>query len=133
RYDDLTGIFGLKNMSGVGISFGLDRIYLVLEELNLFPETASAQTKVLFINFGEAEAMYAMNAITQLRLQGISAELYPDAAKMGKQMSYADKRNIPFAVLAGESEIASNTYTLKNMKTGEQDAMDLPSLVKKVQ
>lgn len=132
RYDDLTGIFGLSNMSGVGISFGLDRIYLVLEELNLFPETASAQTKVLFINFGETEALYAMKAITQLRQQGISTELYPDTAKMGKQMSYADKRNIPFTVLAGDSEIASNTFTLKNMKSGEQVSVDLPNLIKKV-
>ncbi|MEZ4857209.1 MAG: histidine--tRNA ligase [Flavobacteriaceae bacterium] len=132
RYDDLTGIFGLKDMSGVGISFGLDRIYLVLEELNLFPETVSATTQVLFINFGEAEALYAMKAITKLRQQGISAELYPEAAKMGKQMGYADKRNIPFAVLAGESEMASNSFTLKNMKSGEQVSVDFTSLVKKV-
>ncbi len=131
RYDDLTGIFGLKNMSGVGISFGLDRIYLVLEELNLFPETASANTKVLFINFGEGEALYAMQAISKLRQQGISAELYPDAAKMGKQMGYADKRNIPFTVLAGASEMEASEFTLKNMKSGEQVSLDFEALVAK--
>lgn len=131
RYDDLTGIFGLKDMSGVGISFGLDRIYLVLEELGLFPDTASANTKVLFINFGETEALYAMKAITKLRQQGISAELYPDAAKMGKQMSYADKRNIPFTVLAGASEMEASHFTLKNMKSGEQVSLDFEALVAK--
>ena len=129
----ITGIFGLKNMSGVGISFGLDRIYLVLEELNLFPDTATANTKVLFINFGETEALYAMKAITKLRQQGISAELYPDAAKMGKQMSYADKRNIPFTVLAGASEMDASQYTLKNMKSGEQISLDYEGLVRKLQ
>ncbi|MAN59528.1 MAG: histidine--tRNA ligase [Flavobacteriaceae bacterium] len=128
RYDDLTGIFGLKNMSGVGISFGLDRIYLVLEELNLFPETVSPTTKVLFINFGTAEAAYAMRAITQLRREGITAELYPDAAKMGKQMGYADKRNIPFVVLAGGNEMEAGTFTLKHMKSGEQDTVSFEEL-----
>jgi len=132
RYDDLTGIFGLKNMSGVGISFGLDRIYLVLEELELFPETVSANTKVLFINFGEAESLYAMKAIKQLREQGIAAELYPDSVKMGKQMGYADKRSIPFTVLAGSSEIASDTFTLKNMKMGDQETVNLSQLTEKL-
>jgi histidyl-tRNA synthetase len=129
RYDDLTGIFGLKDMSGVGISFGLDRIYLVLEELGLFPETVSAKTKVLFINFGDAESLYAMKAITKLREQDITAELYPDNAKMAKQMGHADKREIPFVVLAGESEMSSEKFTLKNMKSGEQELVDLQSLV----
>lgn len=129
RYDDLTGIFGLKDMSGVGISFGLDRIYLVLEELNLFPDTVSASTKVLFVNFGTKEALYAMKAITALRTAGIAAELYPDATKMGKQMGYADKRNIPFTILAGESEMEAGTYTFKNMKTGEQRTVDLNELI----
>src|SRR5690606_35503245 len=105
RYDDLTGIFGLKNMSGVGISFGLERIYLVMEELELFPETSSETSSALFINFGEKEAMYAIKAITNLRSAGIRVDLYPDSAKMGKQMGYADNRNIPFTVLAGESEM----------------------------
>lgn len=133
RYDDLTGIFGLKGVSGVGISFGLDRIYLVLEELGLFPATVEENTQVLFINFGEKEALYAQKAITQLRNNNIPAELYPDTAKMGKQMTYADKRNIPFVVLAGESEINNAGYTLKNMKTGEQQEVSLNELIEKIQ
>tara|TARA_R100000935_G_scaffold42923_1_gene65319 strand:+ start:140984 stop:142639 length:1656 start_codon:yes stop_codon:yes gene_type:complete len=132
RYDDLTGIFGMKDMSGVGISFGLDRIYLVLEELNLFPETVTASTKVLFINFGEKEALYAMQAISKLRKAGVNAELYPDNAKMGKQMGYADKRDIPFVVLAGESEINEERYTLKNMKSGEQETVSADGLLLKL-
>ncbi len=128
RYDDLTSIFGLKDMSGMGISFGLDRIYLVLEELNLFPETISENSKALFLNFGEQESLYAMKAIKALRVNGVAAELYPDAAKMGKQMGYADKRDIPFTVLAGESEIEQQVFTLKNMKTGEQRSLDLTAL-----
>jgi len=130
RYDDLTGIFGMKDMSGVGISFGLDRIYLVIEALDLFPETVSATTKVLFINFGKAEALYAMKAIQKLRQAGISAELYPDEAKMGKQMGYADKRDIKFTILAGSKEISEEKFTLKNMKTGEQEGTDLAGLIK---
>lgn len=129
RYDDLTGIFGMKDMSGVGISFGLDRIYLVLEELSLFPETVSANTQVLFLNFGEAESLYAMKAITKLREQNITAELYPDAAKFKKQMSYADKRAIPFVVLAGETEMESSTFTLKNMKKGNQESVSFDVLM----
>ncbi|OAB78905.1 histidine--tRNA ligase [Cochleicola gelatinilyticus] len=128
RYDDLTGIFGLKNVSGVGISFGLDRIYLVLEELNLFPATVSANTKVLFINFGNKESLYAMKAISKLRGLDITAELYPDEAKMGKQMGYADKRDIPFTVLAGDEEVKANLYTLKNMKSGEQEKVTFDKL-----
>ena len=128
RYDDLTGIFGLKNMSGVGISFGLDRIYLVVEELNLFPETVTAASKALFINYGDAEAFYAMQAIKQLRAAGIKVELYPENVKVAKQFQHADKRNIPFAVIVGESEIASNSYSLKNLVTGEQVLVDLESL-----
>ena len=133
RYDDLTGIFGMKDVSGVGISFGLDRIYLVLEELKLFPETASANTKVLFINFGEKESLYALKAIKRLRAAGINAELYPDKAKMGKQMGYADKRDIKYSVLAGDNEIAAETFTLKNMKSGEQDVVDFKTLLSKLQ
>lgn len=130
RYDDLTGIFGLKNMSGMGISFGLDRIYLVMEELKLFPETVSENSQALFINFGEKEALYAMKAISNLRKTGIKAELYPDAAKMGKQMGYADKRNIPFTILAGDKEMEKQSYTLKNMKTGEQSLLKFSELEK---
>ena len=132
RYDDLTGIFGLKDMSGVGISFGLDRIYLVLEELGLFPNTILETTKILFVNFGEKESLYAMKAVTALREDGIPAELYPDPAKMKKQMGYADKRNIPYVILAGESEIQSNTYTLKDMRSGEQQTLDIDQLVQKL-
>ncbi|MFP9100221.1 histidine--tRNA ligase [Flavobacterium sp. RHBU_24] len=132
RYDDLTGIFGLKNVSGVGISFGLDRIYLVLEELGLFPDTVTEGTKALFINFGEAEAKYAFKAIAKLRAAGIRAELYPDTAKIGRQFQYADKRGIPFAVLTGDAEIAANQYTLKNLATGEQETVDIDALIKRI-
>jgi len=128
RYDDLTSIFGLKNMSGAGISFGLDRIYLVLEELNLFPQEIEETTKVLFINFGEEEAIYALKAISKLRTSSISSELYPDTAKMKKQMTYADRRNIPYVVLAGGSEMKEEVYNLKNMKTGEQNKFSLKEL-----
>ena len=128
RYDDLTGIFGLKNMSGVGISFGLDRIYLVVEELNLFPETVTAATKALFINYGDTEALYAMQAIKDLRGAGIKVELYPDSAKMAKQFQHADRRSIPFAVIAGETEMAANNYALKNLSTGEQVNLSLEEL-----
>jgi histidyl-tRNA synthetase len=130
RYDDLTGIFGLKNMSGVGISFGLDRIYLVLEELNLFPETVTATSKGLFINYGDAEAFYALQAIQKLRAAGIKVELYPDNAKMAKQFQHADKRNIPFAVIVGEQEIALNSFSLKNLVSGEQVSLDFEGLKK---
>ena len=130
RYDDLTGIFGLKNMSGVGISFGLDRIYLVLEELNLFPETVTATSKALFINYGDTEAFYAMQAIQKLRNSGIKVELYPDHAKVAKQFQHADKRGIPFAVLIGEQELATNSYSLKNLESGEQFLLDYEGLLK---
>jgi len=128
RYDDLTGIFGLKNMSGVGISFGLDRIYLVLEELNLFPETVTSTSKALFLNFGQEEALYAMKAIMQLRKAGIKAEMYPDNAKIGKQFQHADKRGIPFAVIVGDDEIANNQYALKDLASGEQKKVSLDEL-----
>jgi histidyl-tRNA synthetase len=132
RYDDLTGIFGLKNMSGVGISFGLDRIYLALEELGLFPDTVTNGTKVLFINFGEKEALYALRAIKQLREAGIKAELYPDNAKIGKQFTHADKRAIPFAVLTGDAEITAGTFTLKNLVSGEQENLSFNELAEKL-
>ncbi len=132
RYDDLTGIFGLKDMSGVGISYGLDRIYLVLEELDLFPETVSANTKVLFINFGNKEALYGLKAVQKLRDAGIAAEIYPDAAKMKKQMNYANRREIPFVVLAGEEEINNQVYGLKNMLTGDQEKISLDAMIQKL-
>lgn len=133
RYDDLTGIFGLKDMSGVGISFGLDRIALVLEELNLFPETVSDFVKVLFINFGEDEALASMAAIKSLREHGIRAELFPDKKNTKKQFNYANKRNIPYVVLLGDSELQSNTYTLKRMSSGEQSEVDLNGLISELQ
>ena len=129
RYDDLTGIFGLKDVSGVGISFGLDRIYLVLEELGLFPETVTKTIDVLFINFGEKEALFSLKAIKHLRKNNVNAELYPEAAKMKKQMTYANKRKVPFVVLVGEQEMTSNRYTLKNMITGDQNQVTLDALV----
>lgn len=133
RYDDLTGIFGLKDMSGVGISFGLDRIYLVLEALNLFPETISTSVKALFLNYGEREAFACLKAIKELRAQGIKTELYPDAStnkkQFIKQMNYANKRNIPNIVLLGESELESGTFTLKNMESGEQQSLSLAQLI----
>lgn len=133
RYDDLTGIFGLNDISGVGISFGLDRIYLVLEALNLFPETVTNATRVLFINFGEKEALHCLKIIQKLRRQNINAELYPDDAKMKKQMNYANKRNIPYVVLVGEAEINANSFTLKNMISGTQDSLSESDLIKVLQ
>ncbi|MDY8136369.1 histidine--tRNA ligase [Aquimarina sp. 2201CG5-10] len=121
RYDDLTGIFGLKDISGVGISFGLDRIYLVLEELDLFPETVAPSVKALFINFGETEALYCTKAIRSLRNDGVIAELYPDNVKMAKQMKYANRRNVPFVVLAGTSEVENEIFTVKDMISGTQE------------
>ena len=128
RYDDLTGIFGLKNISGVGISFGLDRIYLVLEELRLFPDTVASTSKALFINYGENEALYAMKAITALRNANIKTEMYPDNAKIGKQFQHADKRKIPFAVIAGDTEMKDNTYSLKDLNSGEQITINFATL-----
>ncbi len=129
RYDDLTGIFGLKDVSGVGISFGLDRIYLVLEELNLFDVVELPKPKVLFINFGEKEAAYCMKALAELRKNNIKSELYPDAAKMKKQLNYANRREIPFVVLVGSTEIENKNYTLKNMQTGDQQVCNLKELL----
>ena len=128
RYDDLTGIFGLKNMSGVGISFGLDRIYLVIEELNLFPETVTSTSKALFINYGQKEAFYSMQAITKLRSFGVKVELYPDNVKVGKQFQHADKRGIPFVVIVGESEMNEGKFALKNLISGEQVLHDFEGL-----
>ncbi|GGK59296.1 MULTISPECIES: histidine--tRNA ligase [Flavobacteriaceae] len=129
RYDDLTGIFGLKDVSGVGISFGLDRIYLVLEELNLFDVVELPKPKVLFINFGENEAAYCMQALVSLRKNNIKSELYPDAAKMKKQMNYANRREIPYVVIVGSNEIENENYTLKNMQTGDQQVCSLKELL----
>jgi len=123
RYDDLTGIFGLPNVSGVGISFGADRIYDVMNELNLFPTSATVSTRVLFANFGPAEEKYCMGLLKSLRNAGINAEIYPEAAKMKKQFKYADDKAIPYVAIVGESELAAKTVSLKNMKTGEQETI----------
>jgi len=130
RYDDLTGIFGLKNMSGVGISFGLDRIYLVIEELGLFPEAVRSTSKALFINYGNDEAFYAMQAIGKLRNEGVKVELYPDAVKVGKQFAHADKRGIPFAVIVGDTEMQAQQFGLKNLVSGEQVTVNFDGLKK---
>ncbi len=129
RYDDLTGIFGLNNVSGVGISFGADRIYDVLEQSELFPKELGTNTKILFVNFGEQEADFCNNIIYTLRDNNISAELFPDKAKMKKQMTYANRKNIPFVALAGEDEMKNNVVTLKNMETGEQDKLSVDRLI----
>lgn len=132
RYDDLTGIFGLKNLSGVGISFGLDRIYLVLEELGLFPETVTVKPKVLFVNYGSEEAMYAIDTVKELRDLGISAELYPDHVKIAKQFQYAEKKGIAWVVLAGTEEVQQGKYTLKDLHSGEQELLSKESLFQKL-
>ena len=129
RYDDLTGIFGLPDKSGVGISFGLDRIYLVLEELNLFDEVELPKPKVLFLNLGENEAGYCTKALIKLRNNNIKSELYPDNTKMKKQLNYANRRKIPFVVIVGSNEIENNKYTLKNMQTGDQQLCSLKELL----
>lgn len=123
RYDDLTGIFGLKDMSGVGISFGADRIYDVLLELGKFPEALGSSTRVLFANFGENEALHCLKLLRQVREAGIAAELYPDAVKMAKQFKYADDKGIPFVAIIGENEVKKGIVTVKEMKTGEQKAV----------
>ncbi|MBO5549153.1 MAG: histidine--tRNA ligase [Prevotella sp.] len=120
RYDNLTGIFGMPGLSGVGISFGVDRIYDVLNALDLYPKDSLNTTQVLFINFGERETAYCLPIIYKVRAKNIRAEIYPDAAKMKKQMSYANAKQIPYVVLAGESEMNEGKVTLKNMQTGEQ-------------
>ena len=129
RYDNLTGIFGLPGLSGVGISFGADRIYDVLNTLDLYPKDSMNATQILFINFGEKETAYCLPIIKKVRVQGISAEIFPDAAKMKKQMAYANAKHIPFVALAGENEINEGKITLKNMETGEQQMVTPEELI----
>ena len=124
RYDNLTGVFGLPDVSGVGISFGADRIFDVLNQLNLYPENSGRQTQVLFVNFGEKEENYLLPILSELRKSGVSAEIYPEAAKLKKQFSYADDNHIPFVAIVGENEIEEGKITLKNMATGEQESVD---------
>jgi histidyl-tRNA synthetase len=133
RYDDLTGVFGLPNMSGVGISFGADRIYDVLNELNLFPESVTASTKILFVTFGEAEQNYCLPLLAKVRKAGINAEVYPDAgAKMKKQMGYADDKKIPFVALVGGDEMQSGFLSLKDMTTGIQEKLAIDAIIEKL-
>lgn len=132
RYDDLTGLFGMKGMSGVGISFGADRIYDVMNELNLFPETLSKGVKVLFINFGEAEQAFCMKLAFELRNNGIASDIYPTKAKLQKQMKYANDIRAEYVALIGESELANNQITLRNMESGEQCVVTLTELIEKL-
>ena len=132
RYDNLTGIFGMPGLSGVGISFGVDRIYDVLNALDLYPKGSLQTSKVLFINFGDKETAYCMPILAQLRKAGIKAELFPDAAKMKKQMSYANAKEIPYVALAGDNEMAKGKITLKNMLTGKQILVDTSKLIEKL-
>ena len=129
RYDNLTGVFGLSGVSGVGISFGADRIYDVLNQLDLYPKEAVNATQVLFVNFGSAECAYILPIIQRLRSEGIKSELYPDSSKMKKQMSYANNKMIPFVVMVGENEMNEGKVTLKNMSTGEQRLLDVNELI----
>jgi histidyl-tRNA synthetase len=132
RYDDLTGIFGLPDVSGVGISFGADRIYDVLQASEGFPEHDISKTQVLIANFGETEEQFCLRFSVQLRKSGISTEVFPDAGKLKKQMKYADQKQIPFVVLVGENEITSGMLTVKNMKTGEQKSMTATQLIETI-
>ena len=133
RYDNLTGIFGMPGLSGVGISFGADRIFDVLNQLDLYPKEAVNATRLLFVNFGEAEADFCLPILAQVRQAGICAEIYPDAAKMKKQMSYANAKQIPFVAIVGETEMAAGKVTLKNMETGEQQLVTTEELITALQ
>ena len=132
RYDNLTGIFGMPGLSGVGISFGADRIFHVLNQLDLYPKEAVNATQLLFVNFGQAEADFCLPILAKVRAAGISAEIYPDSAKMKKQMSYANAKQIPFVAIVGESEMADGKVNLKNMTTGEQSMLSPDELVEAI-
>lgn len=132
RYDNLTGIFGMPGLSGVGISFGADRIYDVLNTLDLYPKDAVNATQLLFINFGDKETAYCMPTVSKARVAGIRTEMYPDSAKMKKQMSYANAKHIPFVALAGENEMNEGKFTLKNMETGQQKLVSAEELIAEV-
>ena len=132
RYDNLTGVFGMSGVSGVGISFGADRIFDVLNQLELYPKEAVNGTEVLFINFGEKEAAFSMGVLAKVRAAGIRAEIFPDASKMKKQMSYANAKNIPFVAIVGENEMNEGKAMLKNMETGEQNLVSVEELIAKI-
>ena len=129
RYDNLTGIFGMPGISGVGISFGADRIFDVLNQLDLYPKEAVVGTRVLFVNFGAAEMAYCLPLLAKLRDAGISAEIYPDSSKMKKQMAYANAKAVPFVVMVGENEMNEGRVMLKNMTTGEQSLLSVGELI----
>ena len=129
RYDNLTGVFGLDGVSGVGISFGADRIYDVMNQLDLFPKDSILTTQIMFVNFGEREALHSLSLIAQIRAAGLSAELYPSSDKMKKQMGYANNHNIPYVAIIGESEMQENTIAVKNMSSGEQKSMSIDALI----
>ena len=129
RYDNLTGIFGLPGLSGVGISFGADRIYDVLTQLDLYPSETNSGARILFINFGANEAAHCLQLAAAIRKAGISAEVYPDSVKMKKQMSYANAHHVPFVALVGETEVAEGKVSLKNMETGEQQSLTIDELI----
>ena len=132
RYDDLTSVFGLDDVSGVGISFGIDRIYLVMEELGLFPKDIDLSTQVMFVNFGEKESLYCLSLLKELRNYNISAELYPSLVKIKKQMTYADNKGVQFVIMIGEDEMKSNTLSVKDMSSGEQNNLTLTQFIKKI-
>ena len=132
RYDDLTSNFGLKDISGVGISFGIDRIYLVMEELDLFPMNIDVSTQVMFVNFGYDEAAFCLPLLKQLRAAGISSELYPKSAKMKKQMTYANNKGVKFVIMVGEDEMESGILSVKNMESGEQSNLSIADLIKEL-
>jgi histidyl-tRNA synthetase len=129
RYDNLTGLFGVPNIPGVGISFGVDRIYDVLEELKLFPADVHVGTQVLFFNLGEAESKKSFELLQQLRQKGVRGELYHENAKFDKQFKYAEKKNIPFIVILGEKELANNSCNLKELSTGIQQTLSFTDLL----
>src|SRR5690554_4700029 len=132
RYDNLTGIFGLPDISGVGISFGAEHIFDVLEYLKLFPQESPDTTRLFFVNFGKSEEAYCLKALAKLRKAGINSEIYPESAKMKKQLNYANRKEIPFVVLAGDREMQEEKFTLKDMKTGEQRKVTLEELINTV-
>ena len=132
RYDDLTSIFGLEGVSGVGVSFGADRIYDVMLQLERFPARGEMDTRVLFVNFGDREVRYILPVLDRLREGTVASELYPESAKMKKQMAYANTRNIPFVALVGEQEMNDGVITLKDMETGEQERLTPDQLVERL-
>ena len=129
RYDNLTGVFGLNGVSGVGISFGADRIYDVMNQLDLYPKDSIQTTQVMFVNFGDKEAMHSLQIISELRKKNISAELFPSSDKMKKQMGYANSHSIPYVAIIGEQEMTDGTIALKNMASGEQKSVTTEELI----